>query len=219
MTISSGGFNLPSPSFSPTPTVFEQETTARLNLQKKAEIGQGNVLIVPQSEASDVNFVNQNKRNTEKYKSDSGRPSLKSVGQQRLNAPELSSKDIGWQKTFNSLVDSVEDPDLQAEIQQPTLPETEALREVFEAGARGVLWLNSAAAGLEMDSAKAKAAENKQLVFQGFHEARSQGKEIASSVNETLDSVGPNFPEYDETKELSTNYQALIGETDDDQNS
>lgn len=214
MTISSGGFNLPSPSFSPTPTHFEQETSARFNLQNQGQIGKGNVVIVPQSQLDEVPLSKLAERNTWNYRSDASRPSLKSVGQNRMNAPELLNRDAGWQGVYNSLIGTVQDKDLAQELNNPTLPETRSLLEVFETSARGIEWLAGASASLETESAQKKGEENREFTGQGFLSAKALGEEILEAVNRNVDIAGLNLPEHGEVKELSTNFQELLGETD-----
>ena len=55
MSISGGGG--PTFQFNPTPDIYQQQVSGQKEMQKHADIGQGNVVIVPQAEQDLIPFT------------------------------------------------------------------------------------------------------------------------------------------------------------------
>lgn len=199
MTISSGGFNPPTPSFSPTPTIYEQETTGRHDLQNKADIGRGNVVIVPQSSTDEVPLSKLAERNTWNYKSESGRPSLRPAGQLRGNAPELTQKEDPKIAGYTSELTDELPVELQAELKQPTMKETGSLQDVLKLGAQTMAWVDGASTMLASENAQMRAQVNGTLSTAVNQSALNQVNELTESMQNALNEAGPNAPFYQES--------------------
>lgn len=197
MTISSGGFNPPTPSFSPTPTIFEQETTGRHELQNKGDIGRGNTVIVPHTD--DIPMSKLAERNTWNYKSESGRPSLRPAGQLRGNAPEMSQKEDPKIAGYANELTEELPIELQAELQQPTMEETGALQDVLKLGAQTMAWVDGASIMMASENAIGRAQINQSLPAAVNQNALAQVDELAETMQNALNEVGPNAPFYQES--------------------
>lgn len=209
MTISSGGFNLPSQSFSPTPTHFEKETTALESFKNKAEFGKGNVVITPNTD--DIKFTQQNDRNVWNYNSTSSRPLLPPAGQLRGNAPQLSTADEAWKAGYDELTNDL-DPELQAELENPTLEETGTLKDVLIVAGRTMNWVDTVSNTIGGENAIARTNANAELPAFANTVALSQVDDIASSLDGTLDEIGPNAPFYQDSKGLVDDAKHFVQE-------
>lgn len=199
MTISSGGFNPPSPSFSPTPTIFEQETTGRHDLQNKGDIGRGNVVIVPQSSTDEVPLSKLAERNTWNYKSESGRPSLKPAGQLRGNAPEVGQKsDPKIAEYANELIDELP-IEMQTELKQPTMEETGTVQDVLLMGAQTMAWVDGVSTTMTSENAQVRSQINGQLATTANQNALGLVNELSESMQNALNEVGANAPFFQES--------------------
>lgn len=198
MTISSGGFNLPNPSFSPTPTIFEQETTGMHDLKNKGDVGRGNVVIVPQSQTDEIPFSKLAERNTWNYRSEADNPTIKSPGQLRGNAPDLSQKDDQWKASYNELIADLP-VELQTELQQPTMEETGTLQDILVLGARTMTWVDSVSTMMASENAQNRAQLNGALPVFANQNALAQVNELRESMQNTLNEVGQNAPFYQES--------------------
>lgn len=205
MTISSGGFNV---EFSPTPTIYQQQVSGQHDLQNEANIGRGNVVIVPQSQQNDIPFSQLDQRNIWNYKSDSGHPTLLAQGQLRGATGDPQVRDDSWQPAYEELLNQLPE-DVQNAVANAVTPEAVVLKEVLQFGARGLDIVNSSE-----KSVAAENAVNRAKMSQGYAEfilanARGNAEELQAIANHLLDEIGPNDPHYSETNDYLGSVQRL----------
>lgn len=195
MTISAGGYT--PPRYDP-PPIYE-ETSAHFNLEKLGETGKG-VVIVPPEQSVDVPFTKFDNRNRWPTSSQADNPILhQSLAQLRGAPADPTVRDDQWQGEFQQLVDQL-DPDLAAEVNNPTLPETPAFRQGLELIARASVWTDSTVQALENPEKSRLDPAVGAFADEGYTSALSFNRELGQSFNDHLEDEGPNSPTYDESK-------------------
>lgn len=206
MTISGSGLNV---NFSPTPSINERESTAQTQLQKEGAIGQGNVVMVPQSQQDLISFTTMAKRTTLNYKSET--PSLappKSA--ERGSGPQFETNEEGWEDNYAGLFDKLP-ADLKALLaKDPSLLATVTV--VLEIAAKVLDWQKGAIDGLNSENAINRALENANLPQAAFGGSYLTTKELVDFANEYLNAAGPNDPTYGDLKEFILQAGGLINE-------
>jgi hypothetical protein len=208
MTISGGGLNV---NFLPTPSIYEQQTGAQQELQKQADIGKGNVMIVPQSQQDMIPFPKMAERNTWNYKSESNRPSLLPMGTLRGSGPDFEVKDERWQAHYELLFDELPEEVKEELLGLPTI-NSEALKLILELAARFMDWQDQAERVVGSEHAEIQAQANLAFGNATFINSKALGKELLEGSEKWLEELGANDPLYAETKEFIAALREILGE-------
>lgn len=187
---------------SPTPTIYERETTAQHDLQNKGDMAdrkfQGAV-IIPQSEADSVPFTKYAERSTWNYKSEADRPSLPPVFTARGAPASPEEKTGSAEANYSELHDQLPDG-LKATMKDYPSPLTVAFDNVLKLLGAGAAWLESVTTMLSSENATARMEVNKRYPDGSFANTVASGKDYVESALQLLDDIGPNHPDYLEVK-------------------
>ncbi len=213
MTISSGGFNPPttSPSFSPTPTIYEQQTTGiEKQRNEGATSSKGTVVILPDTTLLPMSQIAY-RTAYNGYKSEAGRPSLPPVGQLRGNAPERGLKDDGWKAHYEEFVSQLPSI-LQEELKRMRLEGIDTFKEALEILSHAASWVESTETLNRSETTQNRQKVNAQFVPGGYASASDAASELLEAMKGNLGAIGPNAPYYDESMGFANELQALLKE-------
>lgn len=214
MTLPLLPFNIPN--FSPTPTIYEQQTSGRHDLQNEANIGKGNVVIVPQSQADLIPFSKLAERNTWNYKSEADRPTLTQVFTTRGSGVEIQDKttsDANYNILYNQLPD-----DLKNDMEKYPTPLTIAFTSVLKMLADAITWQQTVKVVSNTENAINRQGQNQRYPDQSFANTVAVGKELVSYANSLLEKIGKNDPHYLEVKQFVDSVDANLKSVQGKQN-
>lgn len=207
MSISGSGFT--PPRFDP-PQVFD-ETASNFQLLKSGETGKG-VVIVPPEQSLDVPFTKFDNRNRWPTSTQADTPLLHQPLAQLRGAPaDPQIRDEGWQSSYQEMVAEL-DPELAAELNNPTMPETQPFKESLELLARGSLWVDTTVQNLENPEKSRLDPAIGAFADAGYNSALSTGVELLDTFDAHLEEEGPNNPLYDEAKQTVNEFRSILGE-------
>lgn len=153
-----------------------------------------------------------------KYKSDSSRPTLMQTGTTRVSLSNNEITDESWKPFFDDLVSKMH-PELRmrliADMKKPF-----ELRNAFYTVLENVL--NSTAKGLasleqakqpqkSSEAAFERTLQNQALIGSAFKGITDQSETMLNQMQNFLDAMGPNYPDYDAMKPYVDQGQALQG--------
>jgi hypothetical protein len=209
MTISSGGYNV---NFNPTPTIYERQTQGAVDLQKKGEIGQGAVVIMPQAQQDMVPFTKLVGSNVWNYKAESDRPTLVPVGYLRNAGAEIQQGGgQNWVEQYAELYEALPE-DVKDAIQNDPSLATNSFVAVMETAAKVIQWQQDASAIENSENAVNRAAANQTFPRETFANSLSVGKELSEAANGLLNEIDPNNPNYGEAVAFNEEYNGLLNE-------
>lgn len=208
MSISSSGFNI---NFNPTPSIYEKETQGAVDLQKKGDLGQGSAIILPQAQQDLIPFTKLNDRNLWHYKAESDRPSLLPVGFLRSAGPESREGEAKWSTFFNHLLDALPKEIQEAIKENPSLA-TGSLVVALETASKALEWLANTSQVANSENAQNRTKANLVLPEMLFFSSLGLGKELAGHMEEWLNEIGPNDPNYSEAQDYLSSFQLLMRE-------
>lgn len=185
--------------FNPTPTIYEQQTSGRQDFQNRADIGKGNVVIVPQSDADTVPFSKLAERNTWNYRSEADRPSLPLVFKAFGSGATIEEKSGNTEENYTMLHDQLPEG-LKADMAAYPTPLTVALENLLKSLATGVVWQESVKVMLSSENAINRQQNNLKYPDQTFANTVAAGKSLVASAYKLLDEIGQNDPHYLEVK-------------------
>lgn len=207
MTISGSGYN---PNLFVNPSIYEKETSGQRQLQKEADIGRGNVVIVPQSQQDLVPLTHLAERNTWNYKSDANHPSLRLVGQLRGAGAEVRGGALEWEKHYLELYEELP-AQVKADLEY-LLPIGESLKEVLEIASKLLAWQEIAKVRAESENALQRVESNLSFPLEAFRNAFEMGNEMSKFAKKWLEILGANDPAYLGASEDLTAFTALLNE-------
>lgn len=210
MTISGGGFNPPQPSFEP--PILTDQFSSKLEPQNQAKPGEPPgkpvVIILSPEHSLDIPFTQFGDKS---ISSQADAPLLLPQGRLVGPAADPIVRDEGWQGAYQGMLEDL-DPDLAAEVANPTLEETGPFKESLELLARGGLWADTTVRKLE-DPEKSKLDGSVQsFPNEAFISAIQTGTDVADSFETHLEEEGPNNPSYDENQQILNAFRGVIGE-------
>lgn len=183
--------------FNPTPTIYEQQTSGRQDLQDQALIGRGNVV-----KTMDTDLIPMSKlaeRNTWNYKSEADRPSLPPVFTARGSGAEIQEKTGKSEDNYNLLHDQLPEG-LKADMAAYPTPLTAALTSLLKSLAEGVTWQESVKVMMQSENAINRQENNLKFPDHAFATTVAAGNQLVASAYELLKDIGPNDPHYLEVK-------------------
>lgn len=197
------------------PTIYEQQTTGRLDLQNRADIGRGNVVITPQSDADLIPFSKLAERNTWNYRSEADRPSLPPVFTTRGSGATFEER-IGTSKeNYDALHDQLPEG-LKADMAKYPTPLTVALESLLKSLAEGVTWQQSVTVMLTSENAAVRQQVNQNFPNYTFTNTIAMGNELVASADQLLSEIGQNDPHHLEVKafvdDIRTHLSQVTGE-------
>lgn len=206
MTISGSGYN---PQYI-NPSIYERETTGQKQLQKEADIGRGNVVIIPQSQQNDVPFIHLAERNILNYRSEADRPSLWPMGQMRGSAPLIRGNVLDWETHYLELFEAL--PKEVKEELEYRLATGEAFKEVLQMAATLLAWQELVKISMESENALKRVENNARFSIEAFKSALEIGNEMAELSKKWLEILGVNDPAYLAANEDLANFKAILSE-------
>lgn len=207
MTISGSGFN---PSFLFNDSIYKDNVGVQKQLQKEANIGVGNVVIVPQSEQDLIPLTNLAKRNTWNYKSESGHPSLLPMGQLRGSGAVVKGNVLGWETHYIALFDALP-IDVKQELEY-NLESGEAFKEMLKIAAKLLAWQELSEISSSKENALKQVEINQNFADTAFKNALMMGSEMALLGEKWLEILGANHPGYLSGKEELNQFTSLLQE-------
>lgn len=194
----------------PTPTIYEQQTTARQDLQNQANIGKGNVVIVPQSDTDLIPFTKLAERNTWNYKSEADRPSLPPVFTARGSSAGAAEEKTGTaEENYNILHDQLPEG-LKSDMAKYPSPLTVGFDNLLKKVAEGAVWQESVKVILGSENAINRQGANLQYPDGSFANTVASGREFVETALQLLNDIGPNDPHYLEVKAFVDDVQTNL---------
>jgi hypothetical protein len=196
----------------PTPTIYEQQTSARQDLQNQANMGKGNVVIVPQSDTDLIPFSKLAERNTWNYRSEADRPSLPPVFTARGSGATIEEKTgSAAEENYNILHDQLPEG-LKADMAEYPTPLTASLTALLKSLAEGVTWQESVKVMLNSENAMNRQEANLKFPDQTFANTIAIGNELVTSAYQLLADIGPSDPHYLDVKAFVDDVNTYISQ-------
>lgn len=209
MTISGSGYNANlNP---PTPSIYETETSGQKSMQNDANIGRGNVVIVPQSKQDDLPFTRLFERNTWNYKSESNTPTLLPQGQVRGAGVIIKPNEERVLELYEELLKSLPE-DVKELLLGPPTTYIEAFKKVMRALAEGERWLEGALENVLKEGALSRAKAIEEAPVKQLIHSQAVTKEVLLSLKGILEEGEASHPDVLEGKEKITSFLDHIDE-------
>jgi hypothetical protein len=187
--------------FNPTPTIYEQQTSGRHDLQNQGNIGKGNVVIVPQSDTADISFVNYTNTTLWNYKSESDRPSLPPAFTARGSGANIQENPASPEENFNALNSQLPEG-MKGEMTAYPTPQTVAFNQILKSMAEAMTFQETVKVILSSENAINRQQANLRFPDQTFTNTLTAGNELVTTAERWLSDIGPNDPHYLEAQGL-----------------